>query len=159
MTIHMKNVYLIRDKNVILSNINWDVRPGEHWAIIGLNGSGKTSLLNIINGYIYPTKGEVSILGKAFGSNDLRELRKSIGFVSSSLQEMIYGNETVEDIVLSGKYASIGLYESPSEEDRCQALDLMEQFELADLRIRKYSTLSQGERQKVLLARALMGIF
>lgn len=152
----MKEVYLFRDNNAILSNINWDVLPGEHWAIIGLNGSGKTSLLNIINGYIFPSRGEVSVLGNNFGSYDLRELRKSIGIVSSSLQEKLYINETAEEIVLSGKYASIGLFDTPGEEDERKARELMEQFELTGFRKRKYSTLSQGEKQKVLLARALM---
>lgn len=156
MTIHIKEVYLIRDKNTILSNINWDVEFGEHWAIIGLNGSGKTSLLDIINGYIFPSKGEVSVLGKSFGTYDLRELRKSIGLVSSSLQEKLYLNETAEEIVLSGKYATIGLYGEPNEEDKREAQDLMEQFEITSLKKRKYSNLSQGEKQKVLLARSLM---
>ena len=121
MIVEMKEVFWYRGESLILRNINWLVRTGEHWAIIGLNGSGKTSLLNMINGYIFPSKGEVTVLGKRFGACDLRELRKSIGWVSSSLQENLYVNESVLEIVLSGKFASIGLYDKPEEEDVSRA--------------------------------------
>ncbi len=156
MIVEMKEVFWYRGESLILRNINWLVRTGEHWAIIGLNGSGKTSLLNMINGYIFPSKGEVTVLGKRFGACDLRELRKSIGWVSSSLQENLYVNESVLEIVLSGKFASIGLYDKPEEEDVSRALELLEQFGCISLSKRKYFTLSQGEKQKILLARALM---
>jgi len=152
----MQNVSLRRDEFYLLKNINWNVNTGEHWAIIGLNGSGKTSLLKIITGYILPSSGEVTVLGKKFGTYDLRELRKSIGWVSSSLQDALYPNENVLEIVASGKFASIGLYESPSEEDLKQVEELLEQFGCGNLSKRKYYTLSQGEKQKVILARALM---
>jgi iron complex transport system ATP-binding protein len=152
----MKNVFLQRDDFYILKNINWSINKGEHWSIIGLNGSGKTSILRIISGYTFPSKGEVTVLGKKFGAYDLRELRKLIGWVSSSLQEALYTNETAEDIIISGKYASIGLYEKPNKEDIERADFLLEQFGSISLRERIYSTLSQGERQKIILARALM---
>ncbi|HEY9166834.1 MAG TPA: ABC transporter ATP-binding protein [Candidatus Kryptonia bacterium] len=140
----------------ILYDINWKVNRGEHWAVIGLNGSGKTTLLNMINGYIYPSSGEVRVLGRKFGSSDLREMRKSIGWVSSSLQENLYENDSVEEIVLSGKFASIGLYDQPAKSDLAMAGDLLEMFRCVELQKRKYLTLSQGEKQKVLLARAMM---
>lgn len=152
----MKNVFLQRDGFSLLNNINWDINPGEHWSIIGLNGSGKTSLLRIISGYTFPSKGEVSVLGKKFGAFDLRELRKSIGWVSSSLLEALYQNEKVEDIIISGKHASIGLYETPNKEDFIRAGELLDKFGCEQLGRRKYFTLSQGEKQKIILARALM---
>lgn len=156
MTVQIAHASYKRDQANILKNINWTVQPGDHWAIIGLNGSGKTSLLKLINGYIFPSEGEVTVLGKKFGEYDFRELRKSIGWVSSSLQEALYASETVEEIVISGKYASIGLYQKPDNSDYMLALDLLEQFNCADLSKRMYHTLSQGEKQKVILARALM---
>ncbi|MBN2910811.1 ABC transporter ATP-binding protein [Polycladomyces sp. WAk] len=154
--IEMTDVSWKRENQTILHQINWQVREGEHWAILGLNGSGKTTLLNIINGYIWPTKGSVCVLGHKFGEVDLRELRKSIGWVSSSLQERIYGNDRAQDIVVSGKYASIGLYEKPSEEDYVRATQLMEQLGCGHLVDRSYQSCSQGEKQKLLIARALM---
>lgn len=156
MTIEIRNVSWKRDGEYILRNINWTVDARENWAVVGLNGSGKTSLLGIISGYVFPSEGEVSVLGNTFGSCDLRELRKSIGWVSSSLQENLLVNERVEDIVLSGKYASIGLYDTPSKKDRKRASDLMVQFGCTAFAGRPYATLSQGEKQRVILARALM---
>jgi iron complex transport system ATP-binding protein len=141
---------------MILQNINWSVRPGENWAIIGLNGSGKTSLLNMITGYSFPSKGEVEVLGQRFGACDLRELRKSIGWVSSSLQENLHVDDTAIEIVLSGKFASIGLYDKVSNRDVVRAAELLMQFGCAGFVKRRYSTLSQGEKQKILLARSLM---
>lgn len=146
-----------RQGKSILSNINWKVEQREHWAILGLNGSGKTTLLNMINGYIWPTTGTISILGQTFGKTDLRELRKSIGWVSSSLGERIKGSSLVEEIVVSGKFSSIGLYDSFSETDRKKALDIMEKLGCNQLVGRTYQTCSQGEKQKVLIARGLMG--
>lgn len=152
----MRNVSWRRDGKYILNSIDWTVRGGEHWAVIGLNGSGKTSLLGIVSGYIFPSEGEVTVLGKTFGSCDLRELRKSIGWVSSSLQENLLTEEKVESIVLSGRFASIGLYDRPTARDRRRATEMMEQFGCLEFKDRAYSTLSQGEKQRVILARALM---
>ncbi|MBO8163445.1 MAG: ABC transporter ATP-binding protein [Brevibacillus sp.] len=155
MIIEMKHVSWERE-NTILRNISWQVKSGEHWCLVGLNGSGKTTLLNIINGYIWPTKGEVAVLGQSFGQCDLRELRRKIGWVSASLQERLYGQETAEQIVLSGKFASIGLYDRIEDDDRAQAEELLRSLGCEALLKRTYATLSQGERQKVLIARALM---
>lgn len=156
MIVKMENTTCIRDNHCILNNINWSIRPGEHWAIVGLNGSGKTTLLNMINGYIFPSKGEVSVLGKQFGKFDFREVRKSIGWVSSSLQDQLYVNEPAEKIVLTGKNATIVLYEKPNAEDFEKARFLLEQMGCAHLATKKYKSLSQGEKQKILIARGLM---
>lgn len=156
MIIDVKNVSLIRDTKYILKEVNWSVKKGQHWAILGLNGSGKTTLLNMINGYLFPSKGELKVLGKIFGKYDLRELRKSIGWVSTALQERLYGNESATDIVISGKYASIGLLKPPSKEDKEIAIDLLEDISSGHLADRSYKTLSQGEKQRVLIARSLM---
>ncbi|ACT00908.1 ABC transporter ATP-binding protein [Paenibacillus sp. JDR-2] len=145
-----------RGDKQVLHNINWKVQPNEHWCLLGLNGSGKTTLLNMINGYIWPTSGQLSVLGKKFGEYDLRELRKSIGWVSTSLQQKLYGSENAINIVLSGKFATIGLYDHTNEEDRDQALTLLTSLGCAYLAERTYDTMSQGERQRVLIARALM---
>jgi iron complex transport system ATP-binding protein len=154
--IHMKDISWIYGKKHILRNISWEVNRGEHWAIVGLNGSGKTSLLNMVNGYIWPSRGEVSVLGKEFGKYDIRELRKKIGWVSSSLQDEFYTGETAEEIVLSGKNATIGLYDKPKQRDIEHASVLLKRFKCAHIARQPYWTLSQGEKQKVLIVRALI---
>ncbi|OMF34210.1 molybdenum ABC transporter ATP-binding protein [Paenibacillus sp. FSL H8-0548] len=156
MIIDIQHVSWDRNDKKILQDISWTVQSGEHWCLLGLNGSGKTTLLNMINGYIWPTEGSMSILGKKFGEFDLRELRKSIGWVSTSLQQKLYGSETALKIVLSGKFATIGLYDFTNNEDIRQAEALMKSLGCTALMDRTYDTLSQGERQRVLIARALM---
>lgn len=152
----MKNITWLRDGKAVLNGIDWTVREGEHWALLGLNGSGKTTLLNMLCGYLWPTSGEISVLGNRFGEVDLRELRKSIGWVSSSMQAKLHGGQKAQDLVVSGKFASIGLYENPSSEDYDRAAALMQQLDCSHLLDRTYQTCSQGEQQKLLIARALM---
>ena len=134
----MENVSLTREGNQIITEVDWQIEKGEHWALIGLNGAGKTTLLNILNGYLWPTTGKVSVLGQPFGKTDLRELRKAIGWVSSALQERMKTSAIAEDIVMSGKFSSIGLYEETSEADRNQALEIMRKLDIPQLEGRKY---------------------
>ncbi|WP_249870494.1 ABC transporter ATP-binding protein [Oceanobacillus saliphilus] len=155
--IDIANVTWKRQSKTILENIDWQVCKGEHWAVLGLNGSGKTTLLNMVNGYIWPTTGKVSVLGNIFGKTDIREMRKSIGWVSSSLQEKIKGTENAEDVVVSGKYASIGLYENPDNKDFRKALGIMKDLGCSHLAGRTYQSCSHGEKQKLLIGRGLMG--
>ena len=155
--IEMNQVSWRREGKEILHDINWNVHKQEHWAVLGLNGAGKTSLLNMVNGYIWPTTGEVSVLGKCFGQTDIHELRKSIGWVSSSLGQRINERHQAEEIVMSGKFASVGLvFEEPTEADREKAHALMKQLHVDHAIGRLYAKCSQGERQKILIARALM---
>lgn len=156
MIVEMKKVSWRRDKHLILDQIDWEIRKGEHWCLVGLNGSGKTSILDLINGYHWPTSGEITVLDRRFGETDLRELRKKIGWVSTSMQQRLYGYETIENVVLSGKFASVGVYEKPAEEDYAQVNRLIEEWGCGHLVGRNYQNLSQGEKQKVLIGRALM---
>lgn len=154
--IEFQDVSWRRQKKEILTDINWQIEKGQHWAVFGLNGSGKTTLLNMVNGYIWPTAGKVTVLDQPFGKTDIRELRKSIGWVSSSLQERINGRQLAQDIVVSGKYASIGLYEEPNKEDFKKAIEIMERLNGKHLIDRTYETCSSGEKQRILIARGLM---
>ncbi|MBP1972986.1 iron complex transport system ATP-binding protein [Cohnella thailandensis] len=154
--IRLEGVTWRRGELTLLNDIHWRIRRHEHWALLGLNGSGKTTLLNIVNGYYWPTKGNVTVLGQRFGEVDLRELRQSIGWVSSSLQEKLYGADRAQYVVISGKFASIGLYENPTPEDFLKAETLMAALGCPHLWDREYRTCSQGEKQKLLIARALM---
>ncbi|WP_138495880.1 ABC transporter ATP-binding protein [Paenibacillus pinistramenti] len=154
--IELNHVSWRRDGKTVLDDVNWSVQEGENWAVFGLNGSGKTTILNMLCGYLWPTEGEIRILGHKLGEVDVRELRRSIGWVSSSLEEKVYGSEKAQDLVVSGKYASFGLYEKTSEDDYEKARQLMEQLRCGHLLNRTYQTCSQGEKQKLLIARALM---
>lgn len=154
--IELKDVSWHRDGKTVLSHINWKVKEGENWALFGLNGSGKTTILNMLTGYIWPSEGKIGVLGEQFGDVDVRELRRLIGWVSSSFQEKLYGNEKAQDLVVSGKFASIGLYDRPTPIDYERAELLMNQLGCGHLWDRTYLTCSQGEKQKLLIARALM---
>lgn len=158
MVLQLEKVSLKKDGTWILQNIDWHINKGEHWVLFGLNGSGKTAILNMLNAFYFPTRGKVNVLGKEFGKVFLgEELRKEIGFISSSLQEKLYRNDNAFEIVLSGAFSSIGLYEAPTDEIRQKAIQLLKDMGCIDYANRKYETLSQGEKQRVLIARALMG--
>ncbi|KOY14389.1 ABC transporter ATP-binding protein [Paenibacillus xylanivorans] len=156
MIIDVQHVTWKRGPITLLNDVSWRVNEGEHWALLGLNGSGKTTLLNMITGYLWPTEGTITVLGHRYGDVDLRELRKSIGWVSSSLQEKLYGTDRTQYVVISGKHATIGLYDKLSDEDLDQARELMRTLGCQHLWDREYRTCSQGEKQKLLIARALM---
>jgi len=140
----------------ILHDVSWRVQRGQHWVILGANGSGKTSLLSALTGYLMPTTGEILLLGRRYGESDWRELRKRIGLVSSSIRQMMNPDEPALATVISGKFAMIELWGRVKRGDRTQALRLLRQVECAHLADRPWRVLSQGERQRVLIGRALM---
>ncbi|MEK6602362.1 MAG: ATP-binding cassette domain-containing protein [Candidatus Binatota bacterium] len=143
------------DDKKILQSIDWTVQQGEHWAILGPNGSGKTTLLKIACGYIWPNDGGV-VYRKGKELIDLGELRKSIGWVTSTLPSQIPPREKTLRTVVSGKFAQIGLWEEPAKRDYTQAGEYLDQMGCFHLISREFGTLSQGEQQKVLIARARM---
>ncbi len=152
----MDNLRIERDGTVILHDVGWRVQRGEHWVILGANGSGKTSLLSALTGYLMPTAGEISLLGETYGQSDWRELRKKIGLVSSSVRQMMADDEPALETVASGKYAMIDFWGRVSRAEKITASKLLRQVECAYLADRPWQVLSQGERQRVLVARALM---
>ena len=157
MVLHLEDVSLKRDGTWILQEVNWHIEKGEHWILFGLNGSGKTAILKMLHAEYFPTSGSVTVLDMEFGKSYLGEiLRSKIGFVSSSLQEKLYPNDNAFEIVLSGAFASIGLYEKPTDDIREKAIGLLKDFGCYQYANRNYETLSQGEKQRVLIARALM---
>lgn len=149
MIIDLQNVSYRKNGKMILNGVNWQVENGEHWIILGLNGSGKTTLLNLINGYIFPVYGgSANVLGYQFGNCPIADLRKHIGWISNSLAQNIPVNDTPLEIILSGKFASIGLWDKVSDEDVRKAEGIMEKLGIMKLRDRTYGSLSQGEKQK-----------
>jgi iron complex transport system ATP-binding protein len=139
----------------ILSGINFSVKEGERWAIVGPNGSGKTTLLKIVNGYLRPSAGKVSYQGKV-SEVELEGVRKQTGFVSSSLDNLLEPDVSVLDIVVSGKYGATRLWDVPRYEDVQKARLFLRQLGCGKFEDRRLSELSQGERQKILIARSMM---
>ena len=155
--IELKGLSWEADTKRILHDITWDVRQGEHWVILGLNGSGKTSLMKILNAYAAPSSGTLRVLGRTYGEHDWREMRRRIGFVSSSLADNLYAAETALETALSGLFASIGLWEDANDAQIKKALSTLHSLGAGPIANEPFSTLSQGERQRTLIARALIG--
>ena len=148
---------LVVERDVsILRGIDWRVERGQHWVIVGANGSGKTSLLRALTGYFPPTAGTIRVLGKTYGRSDWRELRKRVGLVSSSVHQMMPEGETALAAVVSGKLAMIGHWGEVADADRAAAAKILRRIEASSLAERPWLHLSQGERQRILIGRALM---
>jgi iron complex transport system ATP-binding protein len=145
-----------RGDTTILDDLSWEVKRGEHWVILGSNGSGKTSLLSALTAYLTPSDGTVDVLGERFGESDWRELRKSIGLVSSSVRQRMADDEAALETVVSGKYAMIDFWGRVTPGDRSAATRILKQIECMHLAERPWGVLSQGERQRILIGRALM---
>jgi iron complex transport system ATP-binding protein len=145
-----------RGGTLILDHLYWQVQQGERWVILGANGSGKTSLLAALTGYLTPTAGQVEAMGQTYGKSDWREMRKRIGLVSSAVRQMIPNEETGLETAIGGKYAMIGYWGRIKPTDRRRAARLLREIGCATLSERPWLYLSQGERQRILIARALM---
>jgi iron complex transport system ATP-binding protein len=154
--IELRDVSLAREGVAVLGGVTWRVEAGQHWAVLGANGAGKSTLLRMVAGYLQPSRGAVSVLGREFGRTDVRELRKRVGWVSPALAERLYGTQTARDVVVSGCFCTISVfYERPTERDQETALGLLEAVGCGHLADRAFGRLSLGERQRVLVARAL----
>jgi iron complex transport system ATP-binding protein len=146
----------IEREAVILRDVSWRVDAGQHWAVLGANGSGKTSLLSAVTGYLNPTRGEIRIGADTFGTTDWREVRQVVGLVSASLGHNIEPEMTGTDIVLSGRDAQINYWGRIGATEATQARRILSRVRALHLRDRPWRVLSQGERQRVLIGRALM---
>lgn len=154
--LRLRGVTYRRGSRSILSDVNWAIAPGQHWALLGANGSGKTTLLKLITGYEWVTEGAVEVLGERFGEVNLRELRKLIGWVSFALDPFLPEHDLAADIVVSGFDASLGLYREVTGVERSQAIAAMHRLGIGCRAEQPYRTLSQGERQRVWIARAMI---
>jgi iron complex transport system ATP-binding protein len=147
---HQREKHLLRD-------VDWTVRPGEHWALLGANGAGKTTLMNVVAAVHHPSDGTADVLGHRLGRVDLRMLRERIGLVEARTSRAFRQRLTAEEVVLTGATGTIALRPGRLDEaTRARAVALLDRFGCGELADRPYDTCSQGERQRVLLARALM---
>ena len=154
--LRVEGLKIERDQNRIIHDLTWQVQKGEHWCILGANGSGKTSLLRALTGYFMPTAGEIFLLGHQYGEADWRDVRLELGIVSSAVRQMMADSEPAVVSVVSGKYAMIDYWGEPLPEDLKLARRILKQVECQHLEDRPWAYLSQGERQRVLIGRALM---
>jgi iron complex transport system ATP-binding protein len=158
--VRLEAVAVVRDGAALLDDISWSVGAGERWALLGPNGSGKTTLLRVVGAGLWPTRGSVEILGERLGRVDMRELRRRITVVSASVGRTLRPAQAALDVVLTGRYAALETWwHEYTADDRARAARLLADAGFAgDLfAARAFGLLSEGERQQVLLARALMG--
>jgi iron complex transport system ATP-binding protein len=150
-------VSVVRGGNTLLADISWEVEEGQRWVILGPNGAGKTTLLQLAAARIHPSDGVVGILGEVLGAVDVFELRPRIGLASASIAERIPGGERVVDVVVTASYAVVGRWREEYDAlDLARAQGLLGSMGVGHLANRTFGTLSEGERKRVQIARALM---
>jgi iron complex transport system ATP-binding protein len=155
--LQLSDISVRRGDRVILGPLNWQVLDGQRWVILGPNGAGKTTLLQICSSLIHPTTGEIHILGEKLGRVDVFELRTRIGLTSSALVEQISPDELVMDVVLTAAYAMLGRWQEKYDLwDESRAMALLTALGVRELGERLFGSLSEGEKKRVQIARALM---
>ena len=153
----LTGVEVMREGRTILGPLNFAVNEGERWVILGPNGAGKTTLLQLLAALIHPTRGDVRILGERMGAVDVFELRPRIGFTSSAMLELLPADEKVIDVVLTSAYAIAGRWNEDYDLwDESRAKALLTTFGVRELGERTFGTLSEGEKKRVQISRALM---
>ena len=155
--LRLSGLRMERGGTTLLDGIDWTVRPGEKWAVLGPNGAGKTTLLQVAAARMFPTSGTVDLLDERLGEVDVFELRPRIGLASAALAEKVPATELVLDVVLTAGYAVFGRAdEAYDPADEARARGLLAQLGCRPLLDRPFGVLSEGERKRVLIARALM---
>jgi iron complex transport system ATP-binding protein len=155
--LELASVSVVRGSTRLLDDVTWDVAEGERWVVLGPNGAGKTTMLQLASGRMHPTTGLVGILGEVLGAVDVFELRPRIGLASAALAERLPGDERVHDVVVTASYGVVGRWREAYESlDHERADELLTLLGMGELRDRRYGTLSEGERKRTQIARALM---
>jgi iron complex transport system ATP-binding protein len=156
--LEMRGVRLVRDGQVLLEGIDWTVEGDQRWAVLGPNGSGKTTLLRIASLYLHPSRGSVAVDGEELGHTDVRRLRTRIGLASPAFGDLLRPALTATEVVMTARYAALEpWWHTYDDEDRVRAAALLRRFGVGHTATRTVGTLSSGERQRVLLARAFAG--
>jgi iron complex transport system ATP-binding protein len=155
--VDLAGVSIVRNGSTLINDITWEVDEADRWVVIGPNGAGKTTLLQVISAQIHPSDGVAGLLGEVLGTVDVFELRPRIGLTSAALAERIPRGERVHDVVVSASYAVLGRWREQYDElDHSRADELLAQLKIDHLADRTFGTLSEGERKRVQIARALM---
>lgn len=155
--IELRGVTRSEDGNEILRGIDWTVRQGDRWVVLGRNGCGKTTLMRIVSLYLHPSRGTVRVLGNELGRSDIRRARERIGWSSASFADMLRPQLTAVEIVMTARHAALEpWWHTYDDADRIRARSLLARVGVGTLADREFATFSSGERQRVLLARTLM---
>jgi iron complex transport system ATP-binding protein len=155
--LELAGVTVVRGGSTLLDSVDWSVSEGERWVVLGPNGAGKTTLLQIAAARMHPTSGVAGVLGEVMGTVDVFELRPRIGLASSSLSEHLPTRERVADVVVTASYGVTGRWrEAYDDLDHERAAELLRVLGVEHLADRTFGTLSEGERKRVQIARALM---
>jgi iron complex transport system ATP-binding protein len=155
--LRLRRVGVRHARSMLLRDVDWIVRSDESWVVIGPNGAGKTTLLQVAGAMLLPTEGSAEILGEPVGEADLQDLRSRIGFASAILADRVPPAEKVIDLVLTASYGILGRSaEDYDSFDVTRAVELLDALGCAHLIRRRFVTLSEGERKRVQIARALM---
>ncbi|NIA06334.1 MAG: ATP-binding cassette domain-containing protein [Actinobacteria bacterium] len=154
--ISLEQVSVHRGDFTILSDVSLQIAPGAHCAVLGPNGAGKTTLVQIISGYLWPSTGRVSVLGQAFGQTDLHRLRRRVGLASQATVSQISPFMRARDVIYTGLQGTLALTEPPADAACTRAEQFVDQFGLSRVIDSQFGQLSVGERQRVLISRALM---
>src|ERR687897_3274292 len=155
--VELAGVTIVRGGSTLVDDVTWRIDESDRWVVIGPNGAGKTTLLQVLAAQIHPTSGVAGILEEVLGTVDVFELRPRIGLTSAALAERIPRHEVVHDVVVSASYGVLGRWREDYDDlDHDRAGDLMEEVGVRSLGKRTFGTLSEGERKRVQIARALM---
>jgi iron complex transport system ATP-binding protein len=155
--LELVDVSVVREGRALVDDVSWSVKEGERWVILGPNGAGKTTLLNLASSYLYPSAGTATILGERLGAVDVFELRPRIGMASIALADKLSRGQTVLETVLTAAYGMTAHWrEDYDEVDRRRALAFLDRLGMNDYLERKFGTLSEGERKRTMIARAMM---
>ena len=146
-----------RGQSTLIDSVDWTVSEDQRWVVLGPNGAGKTTLLQVASAQMHPTAGVAGILDEVLGTVDVFDLRPRIGLTSAALAERIPRDERVHDVVVSASYGVLGRWrEFYDDLDHERAHELLVEVGVAHLADRTFGTLSEGERKRVQVARALM---
>src|SRR4030095_12941841 len=155
--VELAGVSIVRNGSTLISDISWEVDEADRWGVIGPNGAGERAPLHVISAQIHPSSGVAGVLGEVLGTVDVFELRPRIGLTSAALAERIPRGERVHDVVVSASYAVVGRWREQYDElDHERADELLAQLHIERLADRTFGTLSEGERKRGQIARALM---
>ena len=156
--LRLAGVGVTRDGRDLLTQIDWEVAADQRWVVLGPNGSGKSTLVRIAALQLHPSRGDVDVLGERLGRTDVRSLRRRVGYAAAALADQLRPTITARDVVMTARHAALEpWWHTYDDADRTEAIDRLARLGVAELAEREFGTLSSGERQRVLVARTLMG--